>query len=118
MNRERLLTEMLDLSKRVSELDFTQDDHLAELERIQQRQADIRAMYDRLAFEDGEGLTPRLRALAQEITGLETENVRRMEIFKAELEQTRRDIQSAKRVKNVYENRYLQGYGYFIDSHK
>lgn len=117
MNREQLLTEMLGLSKRVSELDFNRDEHLVELERIQQRQADIRLMYDRLTSQEGT-ITPQLRVLALEITGLETENVSRMQKFKEELDQTRRDIRTAKRVKNVYENRYIQGFGYFIDSHK
>ncbi|MBB6732250.1 hypothetical protein [Cohnella zeiphila] len=118
MNREQLLTEMLVLSKRVFELDFDRDEDLAELERIQQRQSDIRAIYDRLSSEDGQEPTQKLRDLAHEITGLETENVIRMQEFKSKLEQTRRDIQSAKRVKNVYENSYIQGFGYFIDSHK
>ncbi|CAM3692589.1 hypothetical protein COLU111180_03215 [Cohnella lubricantis] len=118
MNRDQLLAEFLSLSKQVSSLDFTLDEHLEELERIQDRQAELRRQYEQLAAQEQELIPSQVRAVVEEIISLESLNVDRMMTYKRELEQTGRDIQSAKRVKSLYESTYIQGSGYFIDSHK
>lgn len=118
MSCEQLLTEFLNLSKRLANLDFALAEHLEELERIQQRQAEIRTQFDQLTAKGRIQISPEMGATAAEIKEIEFLNMNRMLKFKAELEQTKRNIESAKRVRNVYENSFFQEFGYFVDSHK